>query len=79
MVARSDGATSAERQQHVYGVLTKFLEASLKFDDKTTARSFFHQLTQTTRDWNRADMESQDFKDLQGRLEQMVSEVTVNA
>jgi len=74
-----DGATSAERQQHVYGVLTGFLDANLDFEDKAAARSFFHQLTQTTRDWNRVDMGNQEFKDLQGRLEQMVSEVTVNA
>ncbi len=74
-----DGATSAERQQHVYGVMTGFLEADLAFEDKAAARSFFHQLTQTTRDWNRVDMETQEFKDLQGRLEQMVSEVTTHA
>ncbi|MDP6490826.1 MAG: V-type ATP synthase subunit A [Kiritimatiellia bacterium] len=74
-----DSATSAERQQHVFGVISGFLQADLSFKDKTTARSFFHQLTQTTRDWNRAEMESQEFKDIQARLEKMVSEVTVNA
>jgi V/A-type H+-transporting ATPase subunit A len=74
-----DGATPAERQQHVFGVMIGFLQVNLAFKDKTTARSFFHQLTQTTRDWNRTDMGSQEFKDTQERLENMVSEVTVNA
>ncbi|MBT3296730.1 MAG: V-type ATP synthase subunit A [Verrucomicrobia bacterium] len=74
-----DGATSAERQQHVYGAISGFLQTNLHFADKTKARSFFHQLTQTTRDWNRADMGSQEFKDIQGRLEHMVSEAAVNA
>ena len=74
-----DGATPAERQQHVFGIMIGFLQVNLAFKDKTTARSFFHQLTQTTRDWNRMDMGSQEFKDTQERLENMVSEVTVNA
>lgn len=74
-----DSATSAERQKHVFGVISGFLQADLSFQDKTTARSFFHQLTQTTRDWNRVEMQSQEFKDIQTRLEKMVSEVTVNA
>jgi V/A-type H+-transporting ATPase subunit A len=74
-----DGATPAERQQHVFGIMIGFLQVNLAFKDKTTARSFFHQLTQTTRDWNRTDMGSQEFKDTQERLENMVSEVTVNA
>ncbi|MBL7076984.1 MAG: V-type ATP synthase subunit A [Kiritimatiellae bacterium] len=74
-----DGATPAERQKHVFGVLTSFLRASMSFPEKTAARSFFHQLTQTTRDWNRVDMGAKEFKDIQERLEQMVSEVTVNA
>ncbi len=74
-----DGATPAERQHYVYGVMTGFLNASLQFEDKAAARRFFHQLTQTTRDWNRAEMDSETFKEIQGRLEQMVAEVTVNA
>ncbi|NQU38756.1 MAG: V-type ATP synthase subunit A [Lentisphaerae bacterium] len=74
-----DGATAAERQHYVYGVMTGFLKASLQLEDKGAARRFFHQLTQTTRDWNRAEMGSEEFKEIQGRLEQMVAEVTVNA
>jgi V/A-type H+-transporting ATPase subunit A len=74
-----DGATSAERQQHVFKVLVGFLKASMRFEDKEKARRFFHQLTQTTRDWNRIDMETEDFKRMQGKLEQMIAEVSNHA
>ncbi len=74
-----DGATSAERQAHVFEVVSGFLAAPMQFKDKEEARSFFHQLTQTARDWNRADMDSEEFGQLQARLEQMVAEVSGNA
>jgi len=74
-----DGATAAERQHYVYGVLTDFLKVHMHFEDKAAARRFFHGLTQMTRDWNRVKMDSQDFKEIQTRLEKTVSEVTVNA
>jgi V/A-type H+-transporting ATPase subunit A len=74
-----DGATSAKRQQHVFSVLAGFLEAPAGFPDKTEARRFFHQLTQTTKDWNRVDMDDGEFAQLQSRLETMVSEVSTRA
>ena len=74
-----DGATAAERQQHVFGILIGFLGTAMHFENKDAARRFFHQLTQTTRDWNRAEFDSDEFKTLQGRLEQMVLEVAANA
>ena len=74
-----DGATSADRQKHMFEVLSGFLRTKMKFEDKTAARRFFHQLTQSTRDWNRIAMEQEDFKQAQSRLEQMVSEVADNA
>ena len=74
-----DGASSLQRQQHVFTVISGFLKAPMKFDEKEAARSFFHQLTQTTRDWNRVDMDADEFGQLQERLEQMVAEVSNNA
>jgi V/A-type H+/Na+-transporting ATPase subunit A len=74
-----DGATSAERQHYVFGVLAGFLEARMAFDTKDTARSFFQRLTQTFRDWNRAEMESDEFKSLEKRLTDMVAEVSPDA
>jgi len=74
-----DGSSSAERQKQVFDIISGFLETSMHFDDKEAARRFFHQLTQATRDWNRADMGSDDFGTLQARLEQMIAEVSGNA
>ena len=74
-----DAATSADRQKLVFGVITDILKASMVFDDKETARRFFHQLTQTTKDWNRVDIEDPQFEELKNRLVNMVSEVTANA
>ena len=65
--------------EHVFNVLGNFLQAPMTFPDKTDARRFFHQLTQTTRDWNRVDMDSESFTELQTRLEKRVSEVSNSA
>ena len=74
-----DAATTAGRQGHVFGVLSGIMQAPLDFPDKGAARTFFHQLTQTTRDWNRVEMDSDEFKQLQERIESMVSEVSAHA
>jgi V/A-type H+-transporting ATPase subunit A len=74
-----DAATSAPRQQHVFGVLAKFLATPMTFADKTAARRFFHGLTQTSRDWNRADMDAGEFAERQRKLEAMVAEAAAHA
>jgi V/A-type H+-transporting ATPase subunit A len=74
-----DGATTSDRQQSVFAVLVKILQADLSFDDKAAARRFFHELTQVTRDWNRVEFETDEYNQLQKRLENMVAEVTGNA
>jgi V/A-type H+-transporting ATPase subunit A len=74
-----DAATTAERQKKVFGVLIDILNAPMVFDDKESARRFFHQLTQTTKDWNRIDMQDNRFQQLENKLVNMVSEVTANA
>lgn len=74
-----DEATSAERQQKVFGVISDVLTADLAFEDKESARKFFHQLTQRTRDWNRVRMETPEFETLQEELVRQVAEATRNA
>lgn len=76
-----DGASSAERQQYVFNVFVKILKTKMKFADKDAARQFFSRLTQTTKDWNRADMQTaqQEFRRLEGQIEQMLAEVTDHA
>jgi V/A-type H+-transporting ATPase subunit A len=74
-----DGATSGDRQCHVFGVISEILKASMAFKDKDSARRFFHEITQATKDWNRVDMDEEEFTTIQVKLESMVSEVTHNA
>ncbi|MDI6774093.1 MAG: V-type ATP synthase subunit A [Verrucomicrobiota bacterium] len=74
-----DGASTAERQRHMFGVIGAILRAPTHFPDKTAARRFFHQLTQTTKEWNRAAMDDPEFKTLQERIENMVTEATAHA
>jgi V/A-type H+-transporting ATPase subunit A len=74
-----DAATSAERQQYVFGRISKILKTPLTFDEKEAARQFFQRLTQVTKDWNRVAQDSGEFKDLEGRLVKMVEEVTAYA
>lgn len=74
-----DGATSAERQQHVFRFIMKVVGHTLEFSDKQEARGFFQRLTQTTKDWNRVSMEQDEFRDLERRLDTMLNEEIVDA
>ena len=74
-----DCATSSDRQQHVFSMISDFLDAPMQFKSKATARRFFHQLTQSTRDLNRAKMDAEEFKSTETKLREMVSEVTKSA
>ena len=70
-----DGATSADRQKHVFGRLAKVLRTKMSFDSKEEARRFFQRLTQITKDWNRAAMDAPGFAELEQRVEGMIAEV----
>ncbi|MDA0323382.1 MAG: V-type ATP synthase subunit A [Verrucomicrobia bacterium] len=74
-----DEATSSDRQARVFGVLSNILNAKLSFADKDSARRLFHQLTQTTKDWNRVRMDAPEFEEIQKKLESMVAEVAHHA
>ena len=74
-----DGASSAERQRHVFARLARIMVAETDFPDKDTARAFFQTLTQVTKDWNRAPMESAEFGAIEARLESMSAEVARDA
>lgn len=74
-----DGATSAERQKHVFAFLFLVVSSQLKFHDKDKARHFFHQLTQKTKDWNRIEMNDPAFIKTEKELAGMVAEVAANA
>jgi V/A-type H+-transporting ATPase subunit A len=74
-----DGATSAERQKHVFSRIVNILRAPMNFEDKDAARRFFQNLTQTTKDWNRVEMDSEEFKKLESQIEQKLAEVRKDA
>lgn len=74
-----DAATPADRQKHVFKIISNILFTNLDFTDKGEARSFFHKITQTTKDWNRTVMNSDDFKKTEKKLLDMISEVTKDA
>jgi V/A-type H+/Na+-transporting ATPase subunit A len=74
-----DGASSDARQQHVFDVMIRILQAPMHFADKEAARRMFHQLTQTTRDWNRIAMDEDAFAETQARLEAMLEEAAPHA
>jgi len=74
-----DGASDADRQKHVFQVLNDFMRTEMQFEDKDAARRFFHQLTQTHKDWNMVAMDADEFKSTEDKLREMVSEVTKNA
>jgi V/A-type H+-transporting ATPase subunit A len=71
-----DGATASERQKYVFSVIASILSTTFSFKSKDEARGFFQRLTQTTLDWNRAAMDSDDFQQLEETIRNMVSEVT---
>ena len=74
-----DGASSAERQRHVFARVARIMAAETDFPDKDSARAFFQALTQATKDWNRAPMESAEFGAVEARLESMLAEVSPDA
>ena len=73
-----DAATDADRQKAVFHVTTDFLRTPMSFKDKEEARHFFHQLTQIHKDWNRAALEDETFKDIEKKLRNLVAEVSTH-
>jgi len=73
-----DAATDAERQQAVFHTTTEFLRTPMSFQDKEESRRFFHQLTQLHKDWNRAGLEDEAFKEIETKLRNLVAEVSTH-
>ncbi len=71
-----DAANSVERQEYVFNKLLKIMDTKMKFGDKDLARSFFHQLTQTARDWNNSEFQSDEFKQIEEQMNKMLAEVS---
>ena len=59
---KTDEATTADRQKHVYRLMTEIIDREFQFDNKDAARRFFQQLRQAFVNWNSAAFQSEDFK-----------------
>jgi V/A-type H+-transporting ATPase subunit A len=73
-----DEATPRERQIHVFDFIYNILEAGLSFSDKEDALHFFHKLRQLFRGWNSSVWMSDEFKNTEKELRQLLSERTVS-
>ena len=72
-----DAAVSAERQQHVFGVMFDILTAKLEIGSKDEVRGFFNNLRQKFLDYNGSEWNSDDFKSLENEIRGMVEEKSV--
>jgi len=74
-----DAASTADRQKYVFGEILKIARARMYFQSKDEARRFFQDLSQMTKDWNRAPMDSEEFKTIEQKIELMLKKVSENA
>lgn len=70
-----DAACGAERQEYVFTKMNKIMNTKMKFDSKDAARSFFHKLTQSSKDWNLMKQDSDEFKQQEEQIDKMIAEV----
>ena len=59
---KTDEATAADRQKHVYRLITEIIDREFQLENKDAARRFFQQLRQSFVNWNSAAFQSEDFK-----------------
>jgi len=71
-----DAATSMDRQQVVFRKIVAVLTCRMRFGDKEDARTFFHRLSRTTREWNRAPMNEVQFKTIEKDIDGLLEKVT---
>ncbi len=69
-----DAAVSAERQRHVFNMITRVLGTTFEFSSKDQARSWFNQLRQMCIDCNYSQWKSDSFKKLEAQIEASIQE-----
>lgn len=74
-----DGSSSAERQQHVFGVIHQILMTPLAFESRDAARKAFLAWQQIAKDWNRIPMDADDFTTQERKLIDAVNARRANA
>lgn len=74
-----DGATSRERQVHMFDKVIDVLESTFNFEDKEVARRYFLELRLAFTNLNYAEFESDKFKELEKAVDEKISERKENA
>ncbi|WP_319414819.1 V-type ATP synthase subunit A [Marispirochaeta aestuarii] len=69
-----DFSVSVERQEHIFNILFKVLGGKLNFESKEEARSYFNNLRQLFIDYNRSQWQGDEFKELEGKILEMIEE-----
>ena len=67
-----DAATSPERQSYISGKINEILKQDFTFKDKEEARNFFYDMRQKFIDWNYMELNSDEFKEQEKTLHQML-------
>ena len=70
---KTDEATAADRQKHVYRLMTEIIDLEFQFENKDAARRFFQQLRQSFVNWNSAAFQSEDFKRKEQNIRHQIS------
>ena len=71
-----DGVTPKERQLYVFGFLMDILRTEFVFSEKSDAIRFFQVLRQAFINWNYRRWDTDEFKEAEAKLRQMLEEVT---
>ena len=69
-----DGSSERDRQTYVFDKVLLVLDSKFKHQDKDDARRFIHELRQLFIDWNYVEMESEEFKDLETKIDAKIAD-----
>ena len=70
---KTDEATIAERQQYVYGVIVTIIDKEFDFDSRDAARKFFQELRQKFINWNSAEFNGDEFKQIEKDIQTVLA------
>ncbi len=72
----TDGATSQERQRYCFDKVIQVLDAEMSFESKDEARRYFAELRQSFVDWNYAQWDTDEFKQGEERVNEVLKRKT---
>jgi V/A-type H+-transporting ATPase subunit A len=68
-----DAACSPERQNYIFGKIFDILIMEFRLNDKSYARTYFHELRQLFIDWNFMEWQTEEFKKQEKKIEEHLS------